>query len=63
MTREELEEKYGKDNVWDTDELRIGFEVQSFLAPMVVVVRKSDNVKGSMFFQHHPRYYFDFKEV
>ena len=56
--RAALEEKYGK--VWDTDELRAEFEVSGFAAPMVVVRRKSDGVKGSLEFQHMPRYYFRF---
>jgi hypothetical protein len=32
------------------------------MAPFVVVRRKSDGVKGSMMFQHMPRYYFSFRE-
>ncbi len=31
------------------------------LAPYVVVRRKSDGQKGSLEFQHHPRYYFRFQ--
>lgn len=61
MNRKELEEKYGK--VWNTEELSKEFSVKGFGAPFVVVVRLSDNVKGSMEFQHSPRFYFDFKEV
>lgn len=56
--RADLEAKYGK--VWNTDELRDEFEVSGFMAPMVVVRRKSDGVKGSLEFQHMPRYYFRF---
>lgn len=58
--REEMEKEHGK--VWSTDELRKDFEVIGFLAPMVVVKRKSDNKKGSMFFQHNPRFYYGFRE-
>lgn len=54
-----LEEQYGQ--VWNTDELRAEFEVVGFLAPFVVVRRRSDGKKGSMTFQHNPRYYFDFQ--
>lgn len=61
MNREELEAKYGK--VWNTEELSKEFSVQGFGAPFVVVTRLSDQVKGSMEFQHAPRFYFDFKEV
>mgnify|MGYP003641442182 CR=1 FL=1 len=59
--RQELEEKYG--DVWDTQEMSAEFVVQGFGAPYVVVTRKSDGVKGSLTFQHSPRFYFDFKEA
>jgi hypothetical protein len=58
-TREALEAKYGK--VWTTEELGEEFEVIGFLAPIVVVRRKVDGVKGSLEFQHSPRYYFHFE--
>lgn len=58
--RAALEERYGQ--VWNTDELRESFEAIGFGAPYVVVRRRSDGVKGSLEFQHHPRYYFNFKE-
>ena len=57
-SREWLEAKYGK--VWDTQQLAAEFEVTGFLAPFVVVRRRSDGCKGSLSFQHHPRLYFDF---
>jgi hypothetical protein len=57
-TREELEQEHGK--VWDTQELGQDFEVRSFCAPFVVVTRKSDGVRGSLSFQHSPRFYFNF---
>ena len=56
--REVLELEHGK--VWDTQELQQDFEVQGFLAPFVVVKRKSDGCVGSLMFQHAPRYYFSF---
>jgi len=56
--RADLEEVYGK--VWDTQELRDDFTVHSFLAPFVHVTRKSDGVRGTLAFQHWPRYYFSF---
>jgi hypothetical protein len=58
-SRAALETKHGQ--VWDTDQLRDEFEVIGFMAPLVGVRRKSDGVKGSMMFQHHPRLYFGFQ--
>lgn len=60
-TREELEARYGADNVWDPSELAREFSVHGFMAPYCVVTRKKDGVKGSLAFQHHPRFYFDFQ--
>ena len=57
-SREALEAQYGK--VWTTNELAEDFEVIGFMAPLVVVRRKSDGVKGSLEFQHNPRLYFNF---
>ena len=58
-TREALEAQHGK--VWSSDELSVDFEVIGFMAPLVVVRRKADGVKGSLEFQHQPRYYFNFQ--
>ena len=58
-SREALESKHGQ--VWDTDQLRRDFDVLGFMAPYVGVRRKSDNVVGSLQFQHDPRFYFGFK--
>jgi hypothetical protein len=55
---EALEVTHGQ--VWDTNELARDFEVVGFLAPLVVVRRRSDGRKGSLEFQHHPRLYFNF---
>ena len=57
--RESLERAYGQ--VWDTDELARDFAVEGFAAPFVVVVRKADGVKGSLQFQHSPRFYYAFQ--
>ena len=46
--------------VWDAEELRAEFEVVGFMAPFLGVRRKSDGQKGSLEFQHHPRFYFSF---
>ena len=58
-SREALEAKHGQ--VWDTDQLSDDFQVLGFLAPIVVVRRRSDGVKGSLEFQHSPRLYFGFQ--
>lgn len=58
-SRAALEATYGQ--VYDTDELAEEFEVIAFLAPLVVVWRKSDGKKGSLEFQHDPRLYFNFQ--
>ena len=57
-SREALEQEYGQ--VWDTDQLSQDFEVTGFMAPFVVVKRKSDGAVGSLQFQHNPRFYFSF---
>jgi len=58
-SKEALQAKYGK--VWNTDELSEEFQVIGFMAPLVVVRRKTDGVKGSLEFQHNPRLYFNFQ--
>lgn len=57
-SREALEAVHGR--VWTTDELREEFEVVGFMAPIVVVWRRSDGQKGSLEFQHSPRFFFGF---
>jgi hypothetical protein len=57
-SREELEQAFGQ--VWSTDELTRDFVVTGFLAPIVVVRRRSDEAVGSLHFQHSPRFYFSF---
>ena len=56
--RAALEATHGQ--VWDTKELSQDFNVKGFMAPFVVVERKSDGVKGSLEFQHNPRFYYGF---
>jgi hypothetical protein len=58
-SREALEIQYGQ--VWDTQELGRDFQVLGFAAPLVVVRRKSDGVRGSLEFQHRPRFYFNWQ--
>lgn len=45
--------------VCDTEGLTREFDVQGFRAPFVVVVRRSDGVRGTLLFTHNPRYYFN----
>ena len=58
--REALEQHYGM--VWNTQELKRDFTVIRFCAPFVVVRRRSDRVRGSLEFQHEPRFYFNWIE-
>jgi hypothetical protein len=57
--RAELMARYGE--VWSTEQLRADFEVVGFMAPLVVVVRKATGEKGTLMFQHEPRFYFAFQ--
>lgn len=57
-SREALEAEHGQ--VWDTTQLSQDFEVLGFLAPFVMVRRKSDSQRGSLTFQHNPRFYYAF---
>ena len=58
--RAALEARHG--HVWDSHELGREFEVRGYLAPIVVVRRRSDGVVGTLEFQHQPRFYFNWKE-
>lgn len=58
-SREALEAEHGQ--VWDTDQMCNDFEAIGFMAPLVVVRRRVDGVKGSLMFQHNPRFYFGFQ--
>jgi hypothetical protein len=58
--RKELEARVGK--TWNTQELQEDFKVDSFMAPFVIVWRKSDGVKGTLMFDHSPRYYYGWQE-
>lgn len=48
--RQRLEARYGADD----------FAILGFMAPYVVVRRRSDGRKGILEFQHLPRFYFNF---
>ncbi len=58
-SREYLEAQHGQ--VWDTNQLQEDFDVLGFMAPIIAVRRKTDGVKGSLFFQHGPRFYYSFQ--
>jgi hypothetical protein len=58
-SREYLEARHGK--VWSTSEMQEDFEVLGFMAPLIVVEQRSTGKKGSLYFQHSPRFYFDFE--
>lgn len=56
--RQRLEARYGQ--IWDAAQLAKDFDALGFMAPYVVVGRRSDGRKGSLEFQHLPRFYFNF---
>jgi len=56
----ELRQVYEEDDIFTTETVQELFEIEGFLAPFVVVRRKSDNVRGSLKFSHSPRFYFGF---
>ncbi len=58
-SREALEAEHGQ--VWDTKQLGKDFEVLGFMAPFVVVKKRSSGIRGSLLFQHHPRLYHSFQ--
>ena len=58
--RAALESQHGQ--VWEAQELARDFVVLGLMAPFVVVKRKADGAVGSLLFQHHPRYYFDWTQ-
>lgn len=59
--RKRLQERWG--DVWNTQEAQEAFVIQGFGSPFVSVTRKSDGTRGSLEFQHMPRFYFNFKEI
>ena len=58
-SREALEAAHGK--VYDTSELQEEFQALGFMAPFIIVCRRSDGVRGSLMFQNSPRFYYGFK--
>lgn len=59
-SHEALEKEHGQ--IWDTNELGKDFVVTGFMAPFVIVLRKSDMAPGSLMFQHNPRFYYGFRK-
>lgn len=47
--------------IYTTAEMTAEFETVGFMAPFVVVRRRSDGVRGTLMFTHSPRYYFGFE--
>ena len=61
QTREVIEAHFGQ--AWNTEELVRDFEPEGFMAPLVVVTRRADGARGSLFFQHGPpRLYWGWQE-
>jgi len=56
--RSRLEADYTE--VLDTKQMQEKYEVSRFIAPLVIVIRKEDNKRGSLEFTHMPRFYFNF---
>ena len=58
-SRADLEDRYWQ--VWNSDELRASsMEVIGFMAPFVVVRDLETGKRGSLEFQHSPRFYFNY---
>ena len=58
--RKELESEYGE--VLSTDELQGKYKVIGFMMGFVAVEDKETGKRGSLNFQHMPRYYYNFVE-
>ena len=60
MQRAQMEAQYGQ--VWTTVEMQKEFEAKGFMAPFIVVRRKSTGQMGSLMFGGSPRFYFSWQE-
>lgn len=49
-------------DVYTTDEATEAYDLQAFLAPIALVKRRLDGVRGTLEFQDSPRLYFHFVE-
>lgn len=50
-------------NKMTTEEMLAEYEVLGFALGICVVRRRSDGVKGSLLFDHAPRFYYGFQEA
>lgn len=48
-----------EDRTWTTEEMQREFSVHGFMAPFVIVERRSDGAQGTLEFRHSPRVYFN----
>jgi hypothetical protein len=55
-----LEDLHGE--VYNTTQMATKFEVLSFAAPFCIVRERATGKRGTITFQHSPRFYFDFVE-
>lgn len=60
--REEIEKDFGGP-VWNTQELAAEFNVLGYRAPFAIVENKTTRQRGSVMFQHEPRFYFGFDQT
>lgn len=60
IERKRLAEKYGQ--VWNTAEVANDFEIEGFMAPFIIAKNKKTGKRGSLMFQHCPRFYFCWQE-
>ena len=47
-------------DVWTHQEMAQEFDIVLWICPLVIVIRRSDGIKGSLLYQHQPRFYFRF---
>ena len=59
-SREFLENQFGQ--IWDPRQLEDDFVLEGFMAPFVVGTKKDTGKRGSLMFQHNPRFYFSWTE-
>jgi hypothetical protein len=59
--RRRLEVEHGQ--VWDSYELARDFEVEAFARPLGVVIRRADGARGTVVFQHSPRFHWGFERA
>lgn len=60
-TLEELQRKYGQ--VWTVEQVEAQFEIEAFCPPLACATRRADGVRGTLVYQHCPRYYWSWEAV